>query len=42
MLFYNASWKSNIRNWLGKNREELKHTARDRWRYAMLIANLNT
>jgi hypothetical protein len=37
-----TSWMSNIRNWLGKNREELIHTARDRGRYAMLIANLNT
>jgi hypothetical protein len=35
-------WMSSIRNWLGKNREELIHTARDRWRYAMLIANLST
>jgi hypothetical protein len=38
-----TSWISNIRNWLGKIREELIiHTARDRWRYAMLIAKLNT
>jgi len=35
-------WMSNIRNWLGKNREELIHTARDRWMYVMLIANLRT
>jgi hypothetical protein len=37
-----TSWMSNIRNRLGKNREELIHTAKDRWRYDMLMANLNT
>jgi hypothetical protein len=37
-----TSWMSNIRNWLGKNREGLIHTARDRWKYARLIANLTT
>jgi hypothetical protein len=37
-----TSWMSNIRNWLGKNTEELIHTARDRWKYAMLFANFTT
>ncbi|KAL3284633.1 hypothetical protein HHI36_018787 [Cryptolaemus montrouzieri] len=32
-----TSWMSNLRNWTGLNREELIHTARDRWRYAMLL-----
>lgn len=33
-------WTGKLRNWTNLSREHLIHTAGDRWRYAMLLANL--